>query len=151
MLIIDSREKKWEHIKEYLERNNIPYEVKKLDVGDYFNTEQPGIVIDRKANLQEVCTNLQRGKENISRFTKECKRAYEQKIEFVVLIEGSNCEKVSDVKDWKSKYSDHTGQWLYKEMFRLYLAYKVKWMFCKKNQTAKELIKLLKVGGKDGG
>lgn len=143
MIIVDSREKKWEHIKEYLDRNNIPYEVKKLDVGDYYNTDNPVVVVDRKANLQEVCTNLQKGKENSTRFYKECRRAFDKQLRFIVLVEGTNCRNVSDVKQWTSKYSKHTGQWLYKEMLRLYMAYKVEWMFCKKNESAKKILEII--------
>ena len=85
MIVVDSREKKWEHIRDYFERNNIPYEFPhKLDEGDYVNTENPSVVIDRKANLQEICGNLQVGNGNIIRFTKECRRAYQRHKRFVV-------------------------------------------------------------------
>lgn len=143
MIIVDSREKKWEHIKAYLDRNGIEYEVRKLDVGDYFNTNNPEIVIDRKADLQEVCSNLQNGKENIHRFINECRRARDKKIRFVVLVEGNNCKTLADVKTWKSKYSNHNGIWLYREMLRLFYAYKVEWHFCRKNETAKKIMEIL--------
>lgn len=144
MIIVDTREQKWEHIKNYLERNNIPYKVEKLDVGDYKNTEHPQIVIDRKANLQEVCTNLQNGKENFHRFMKECRRAREQGFEFVVLVEGTNCKEIADAKKWKSKFSKHTGDWLVKQMRNLEYSYQVNWMFCKKNETPRKILELLK-------
>lgn len=143
MLIVDTREKKWEHIKAFFEQNNIEYELRKLDVGDYFNTNNVGVIIDRKANLQEVCSNLQSGKENIHRFINECRRARAENIRFIVLIEGTNCKSLVDVKSWQSKYSKHTGQWLYREMLRLFYAYNVEWMFCKKNKTAQKIIEVL--------
>lgn len=143
MLIVDSREQKWSHIKEYLDRNNIQYEVKKLNVGDYMNTEHPNIVVDRKANLQEVCSNLQSGKENIHRFMKECRRAREKDVELVILVEGTNCKDISDVKLWKSKYTSHTGDWLARQMKTLIYAFNIKWMFCKKNETARKILELL--------
>lgn len=143
MLIVDTREKKWEHIKNHFDKNKIPYEERKLDVGDYFNTDTPGIVIDRKANLQEVCSNLQNGRENIHRFINECRRARSAHIRFIVLIEGNNCKTLADVKLWQSKYTKHTGQWLYREMLRLFYAYQVEWVFCKKNETAKTIMRLL--------
>lgn len=143
MLIVDSREQKWSHIREYLERNNIPYKVEKLDVGDYMNTEHPSIVVDRKANLQEVCTNLQSGKENIHRFMKECRRAKDSGIELVVLVEGTSCRDMADVKQWKSKYTAHTGSWLVKQMRTLTYAFDISWMFCKKNETARKILELL--------
>ena len=80
MIIIDSREKKFEHIKAYFDKHGIPYEVRKLNTGDYFNTDNPSVVVDRKANLQEVCSNLSAGKSNRIRFTDECKRAFAEHI-----------------------------------------------------------------------
>lgn len=143
MIVIDSREKKFDHIKSYFDKNGIEYEIKKLDVGDYMNTEHPNIIVDRKQNLDEVNNNLSRGKNNVSRFTKECRRAFEQKLEFIVLIEGNNYKSVEEVANWSSKYSAHTGRWIQKEMFRLFLAYNVRWMFCRKNETAKKILELL--------
>lgn len=144
MILVDSREKKWSHIQQYFEENGIDYKFPlKLDVGDYFNTDNPTVVIDRKANLQEVCTNLMKGKNNGTRFIKECKRAKEKNIRFIVLIEGTNCKEVADVRQWKSKYSKHTGIWLEREMFLLFMAYKVEWYFCRKDQTAKKILELL--------
>ena len=146
MIIVDTREKSWEHIKSFFDKNGIDYEVKKLDTGDYSNTENPSVLIDRKANLQEVCSNLMKGKENRTRFVKECQRAFSDHVRFIVLIEGTNCKTIADVKGWKSKYSKHTGKWLYDEMFRLFLAYNVEWLFCKKNETGKKILELLEYG-----
>lgn len=144
MIVIDSREKKFSHIEEYLKRNGVPYVFpQKMDVGDYCNTERPGIVIDRKADLQELCSNLSKGKNNHTRFVAECRRAFNQHLRFIVLIEGTNCKNAADVKEWKSKYSSHTGQWLAREMFRLTMAYGVEWEFCRKNETAKRILELL--------
>lgn len=143
MIVIDSREKKFNHIEEYFKAHDVPYEVKKLDTGDYYNTDNPSVIVDRKQNLQEICTNLSKGKENVSRFTRECKRAFEDHIRFVVLIEGTNCRELNQIKDWKSKYSKHTGRWLLGEMFRLTMSYKVEWKLCRKNETAKRILEIL--------
>lgn len=144
MIIVDSREKKWSHIKAYFDKNGIDYEFpKKLDVGDYFNTDNPSVVIDRKASLQELCGNLSKGDGNIIRFTAECRRAKEQKVRFIVLVEGTICKTVKDVGNWKSKYSKHTGKWLADRMFGLTVSYDVEWMFCKKNETAQRILEIL--------
>ena len=47
MIIIDSREKKFEHITAYFDKHGIPYEVRKLNTGDYYNTDNPSVVVDR--------------------------------------------------------------------------------------------------------
>lgn len=143
MILIDSREKKFDHIRDYFKSHDVAYEVIKLDEGDYQNTEHPNITIDRKANLQEICMNLSKGEENIIRFTKECRRAREKQKRFIVLIEGTNIKDISELKSWKSKYSKHTGKWLADKMFQLTITYDVEWMFCTKSQTAKTILRLL--------
>jgi len=143
VILIDTREKKYSHIEEYFKANGIEYEVKKLDVGDYMNTDNPSVVVDRKANLQEICVNLSKGKENYSRFARECKRAFDSRITLIILIEGTKYRDLSEINQWKSKYSKHTGRWLNGEMFRLTMAYGIKWKLCKKNETAKKILELL--------
>lgn len=143
MIIIDSREKHFDHISSYFDKQGVAYEVRKLDTGDYWNTENPTVLIDRKANLQEICSNLSSGKGNIDRFTAECKRAHEEKQRFIVLIEGTNAKSVRDLSGWKSRYSRHTGKWLVDKMFGLTVSYGVEWMFCKTNETAKVILELL--------
>ena len=143
MIIVDSREKKWDHIRTYFEQNGVEYAVRKLDVGDYLNTENSGIVIDRKRDLQELCSNLSKGDANIMRFTREAARAKAQNYRFIVLVEGTNCKATKDVIGWKSKYTKHSGRWLNDKMFNLTLSYGVEWMFCRTNETAKKILELV--------
>lgn len=144
MIIVDSREKKWEHIRDYFDRNGIPYDFPhKLDEGDYLNTENPSVVVDRKANLQEICGNLSKGNGNIVRFVKECKRAHDRHMRFVVLIEGTSVQNVRDLKGWKSEYGRFTGQWLAEKMFNLTVSYDVEWVFCKRNKTAEKILEIV--------
>ena len=143
MIIVDSREKKWEHIRNYFEQSNIPYKDRiKLDVGDYFNPDYPYVVVDRKCGLQEVCNNLSRGKENYHRFLKECRRAHERRMKLIVLIEGTKMKKLDEVINWHSQFSTHTGSWLLHEMQHLSTMYRVEWCFCQKKNTAEEILRL---------
>lgn len=146
MIIVDTREQKWDHIRDYFDRNGIEYVIQKLDEGDYLNTDCPVVVIDRKANLQEIATNLSSGKGNIIRFVKECRRAQEKKMRFIVLIEGTSCQTMKDVATWQSKYTKQTGKWLTDKMFNLTVSYDVEWMFCKKNETARKILEVLEYG-----
>lgn len=148
MIIVDTREKKWEHIRAYFEQNGIEYTVRKLDVGDYFNPDNGGVVIDRKANLEELCSNLSRGEGNIMRFTREAARAKQANIRLIVLIEGTNCREPKDVIGWQSKYSKHSGRWLNDKMFNLTISYGTEWMFCRKNETARKILEELEHGKK---
>ena len=84
IILVDSREQKWSHIKLYLKQNNIPYEIKSLDFGDYsfripkiesLNVEEQSfekeIAIERKNSLSEISGNFTRGRD---RFKREFKR-----------------------------------------------------------------------------
>ena len=143
MIIVDSREKKWEHIRDYFDKHDVPYEFPhKLDEGDYLNTDNPSVVIDRKASVDEICGNLCRGSGNIVRFTKECRRAHDRHMRFVVLIEGTNIRNVNDVKTWKSKYTKVTGAMLVDKMFALTVTYGVEWVFCRKSETAQKILEI---------
>ena len=144
MLIVDTREKRWKHIEEYLYCHNIEYKIQKLDIGDYMLTENPHISIDRKANLDEISSNLMSGQGNYHRFLKEVKRAKLSGVRLIILIEGTNCKCVEDVKLWRSKYSNITGGWLFRQMKNLSYGYGVEWRFCRSNQTAKTILNLLK-------
>ena len=69
VVLVDSREKQNSHILEYFKKNGIPYQVSKLDFGDYsfmipasaagediyFHRD---IVVERKASLEELSGNL---------------------------------------------------------------------------------------------
>lgn len=148
VLLVDSREK-WTqggsrdaHIREYLDRHEIPYLVQKLDVGDY---ALPGgrVVVDRKQNLDEVGKNLLNPADS-ARFLREVRRAYAQRLSLVVLVEhGSNIRNLDDVKAWRSKWTGVSGYLLARQMRKLTLAYKVRWEFCHKRSTAKRIIEIL--------
>lgn len=88
--IVDTRENKWHHIKDFLEENNIPYIVQKLDVGDYsfylpnypeLNMDNK-IIVERKSGLSELAGNFTSGRE---RFKREFERMEEgQKVHLLV-------------------------------------------------------------------
>lgn len=145
---VDSREK-WTqpgntdtHIKDYLEKHKIPFVVRKLDVGDY-TYDGANVAIDRKQNLDEVARNLT-NRSDSSRFWREVRRAYQQGIQLVVLVEsGPSVLSIRDVSKWKSQYSQVTGRSVQTEMIRLEQAYRVRWAFCSKRSTAKRIIEIL--------
>lgn len=77
LIIIDSREKKKDHITFFFDKNNINYRIQKLDTGDYSfiykNKDYTDTFsIDRKANVDELIGNLCE-----KRFVNELKRALE--------------------------------------------------------------------------
>lgn len=142
MIIIDSRERQFKHITDYFDVYGIPYKTEKLETGDYQNTDNPSVLVDRKADLEEVNNNLSKGKSKHSRFVRECKRAFDNKQRLIVLIEGTNYRSVEEIKTWESKYSTHTGRWLANEMFKLTMAFGVEWQFCRKNVTPQRILEI---------
>lgn len=145
-IIIDSREKKCDHIKAWFEKNGIEYSVQKLDVGDFMFPDNPSVSVDRKQNLSELSKNLMNKKDH-SRFWKEVRRAKESGIQLYVLCEhGGKIKSIKDVSQWHDKYSGVDGRTLMNEIFRVHIAYGVEFLFCDKRCTAKKIIEILKQG-----
>lgn len=150
MLIVDSREK-WtqsgnadRHLKSYFDRHGIEYRVQALDVGDYM-LEGGKISIDRKQNLDELAKNLTNRADH-ARFMREVRRAYAARITLIVLIEQRGIKGTNDVLRWRSKHSPVTGAALVREMFRIQMAYGVKFLFCDKLSTGRRIMEILKGG-----
>lgn len=90
VIIVDSREQKWKHIKDFLDKKGIKYKVEKLDVGDYtfklpnypeLNMDNK-FIIERKASLDELAGNFTKGRD---RFAREFERLKdEQKIHLLL-------------------------------------------------------------------
>lgn len=142
MIICDTREKKWEHIKKYFLYHNIRFDVKKLDYGDYADSDNPTFIIDRKRNLDEVAQNL--CSPDSSRFWREIRGAHKNGIKLAILIEhGGQYRSVMDCATWRSKYSRLTGQRLVENMLRVAYAYDVEWIFCDKRSTGRIILEQL--------
>lgn len=145
-IIVDSREKKCEHIKRWFEKNCVDYEVKKLDVGDYMFPDNPTVSVDRKQNLSELSRNLT-NKADHSRFWKEVRRAREQGVKLYILCEhGGKIKSIQDVALWDDKYSGVNGRYLMDEIYRVHISYGVEFVFCDKRCTAKKIIEILQNG-----
>lgn len=157
-IICDTREKKNGHILEYFDKNGIDYVVKKLDTADYQlcreqSLKNPAdsscvegkadIVIDRKQNLEELARNLT-NKGDKSRFWKEVRRSFRDKIKMIVLCEHSrNITCIEDVGNWHSKFSPVSGKALRDEMYRVHISYGIEFLFCDKKNTGKRIVELL--------
>ena len=148
-IIIDSREKKCDHIKEWFAKNGVRYEVKKLDVGDFMIEGNEKISVDRKQNLSELSKNLT-NKADHSRFWKEVRRAREQGIKLYILCEhGGKIKSIQDVAQWHDKYSGVDGRNLMNEIYRVHIAYGVEFLFCDKRCTASRIIEILRSGNNE--
>ena len=113
VVVVDSREKKQNHLTDWFDKKKIPYITKALDNGDYNfylpMNEKLGIPRDlwfthdlffeRKANLTELAGNLTKGR---ARFEEEL--ATSKALEKYLIIENANYADVVN-GNYKSDYS----------------------------------------------
>lgn len=161
---IDSREKARaiKKIVAEFDRQGISHPVSKLMVGDYMNYDNPRLIIDRKQNLSELCSNVCTDHE---RFRRELLLAQGNEIRLVFLVEhGKGIGSLQDVvwwdnpRKWKRIRDPDTGKWkeietkamqgetLYKILRTQERKYGCKFLFCEKDQTGSEIIRILRQG-----
>lgn len=163
---IDTREhaNEYKRIAGQFDKLGIKHFRSKLYVGDYQSLDNGRLVIDRKKDLLEVCSNVC---QQHKRFVDEAKRAMDTGIKLVVLVEhGKGVQSIEDVYFWENprskimeirmingrprkvkKYPQATnGDTLCKIMLTLSKKYGVEWHFCDKRNTGKRIAELLAGG-----
>jgi ERCC4-type nuclease len=150
MLIVDSNEK-WtqpgsrdKHLRNYFDRHGIMWRRERLNVGDYM-LDGGKISVDRKYGLEELSKNLTNQDDNI-RFMAEIRRAYEAGIKLVFLVEQHGINSRDDVAAWRSEITGVSGTRLLKEMFRLEMAYGIRFFFCDKRRCGRRIMEILTTG-----
>lgn len=148
IIVEDSRQKKGMHELKHahfeqmgvrLIRNMLPF-------GDY--ALPPSISIDTKANMEEIASNI--GTDH-KRFKNECIAAKEAGCQLIILVENTNgIASVSDVHKWVNPELVYrpraiTGERLQKAMMTMSERYGVRFEFCKPEEAAERIIKLLGV------
>lgn len=160
-IFIDSREKQRaiRKIVTEFDKQGIRHISTKLFVGDYMNLDNPRLIIDRKQNLTELCSNVC---QDHARFRRELLLAKENDIQLVILVEhGKGIRQLSDViwwenpRRWKRRKNPETGRWeeietkamqgetLYKILCTQERKYGVRFLFCEKEETGREIIRIL--------
>ena len=157
---IDSREKARaiKNIVAEFDRQGITHPVSKLMVGDYMNYDNPRLIIDRKQNLSELCSNVC---QDHDRFRRELILAQKNEIQLVFLVEhGKGIENLQDVIWWdnprrfkriKNKSGTREdvetkaiqGETLYKILCTQERKYGCRFLFCDKKDTGKRIIEIL--------
>lgn len=160
---IDSREKARaiKNIVAEFDRQGITHPVSKLMVGDYMNYDNPRLIIDRKQNLSELCSNVC---QDHDRFRRELVMAQKNEIQLVFLVEhGKGIENLQDVIWWDNprrfkRIKNKSGRWetvetkamqgetLYKILCTQERKYGCCFLFCDKKDTGKEIIRILRDG-----
>ena len=145
---VDTREKARaiEGIIKEFDKQGVTHFSSKLYVGDYVNLENSFLVVDRKQNLLEVCSNVCQQHE---RFINEIKRANAAGIKIIFLVEyNRNIKSLEDVRNWvnprlKESPLAVSGERLYKILSTLERKYGVEFQFCDKRNTGKRIIEIL--------
>ena len=162
LIFIDSREKQRaiRNIVNEFQKQGVKFVTNKLYVGDYQSAENPGIVVDRKQNLNEICQNVC---QDHDRFRRELTRAQDAGMKIVILIEhGKDITCLEDIIFWENprgtvrkkvngkwqtiKTKATTGETLYKILTTLQEKYGCEFQFCTKEETGKKIVEIL--GGK---
>lgn len=160
---IDSREKAKaiQKILAEFQKSGVNYFSSKLMVGDYMNLDNPRLIIDRKQNLQELCSNVCQQHE---RFKNELMKAMQAHIQLIILVEhGPDIRSLEDIYFWKNprkheirwKWKDGKkeryivsakavdGNQLYKSLCTIRDRYHVQFEFCEKKDTGKRIMEIL--------
>lgn len=166
-ILVDTREKDNEYVLKDFDRLEYTYKQQKLDEGDYQSSFNPNCVIDLKNGIFEVQKNIAGGKHERERFMNEVQRCIEKGKKLIVLVRDEWVYGLKGVQYWKSPtheyfdkmtqrwidkpYTKVSGKFVMKVMERYTRDYGVEWRFCKRKDTATEIVKLLNYnGGKIG-
>lgn len=148
---IDTREHKFElaRIQRQIEKQGVKTINSKLYVGDYQSFDNPRLVIDRKKDLCELCTNVCQQHE---RFRRELIRAQDAGINLIILVEhGEDIQSLEDVFFWDNPRLMQSpkatnGNALYRSLLTIRDRYSVRFEFCDKRHTGEKIVELLKNG-----
>lgn len=146
IIYADTRQKDGKHTKkhEQIEKLGYTLEHKALSIGDYMLEGKDNISIDTKQNLDEIASNVF---DESGRFMREVRKAYQNKVKLIVLIEqGGKIKSIEDVPQWNSKHSKITGRGLSNRLFRIHVAYGTEFLFCDKRVAGKRIVELLEGG-----
>ena len=149
VIIVDTREKPRAIVRILAEfdRQGVKVVRRALNFADYCNPEKPGIVIDRKQNLNEVVNNVVHER---PRFLREIDRCTRAGCHMIVLVEHSpQVRSLDDVMRWKNprlKVSPLavSGERLFRILKAMESRYGIEWQFCSKQQTGKRIIEMLR-------
>ena len=148
---VDTREKERaiQKIIAEFDKQGVQHFSSKLPFGDYICMDNAKLSIDRKQNLQELCGNVC---QQHDRFKRELERAQQYGIKLVILCEhGRGIKSLEDVKSWvnpRLKVSPLavSGERLHRILSTMSKKYNVDFVFCEKQNTGKEIIRILSEG-----
>ena len=138
----DTRDKKDEYITKYFDSHDIKYIRNKLYSGDVKLLNSTRVIVDLKANVEEIAHNICNSKEH-ARILQEIKRAKEIKCEqFIFLIKDDKIKTSNDLNNWVSDRTKVKGSTLYKAMCTMSKRYGCKFIFTTKENAPIKLLEL---------
>jgi hypothetical protein len=162
-ILVDTREKDNAYVLKDFKKLEYNYKEIKLDEGDYQSSFNPNCVIDLKNGLHEVQANIAGTKKERARFMREVQRCADKNKKLIVLVREEVIYNIYGVQFWKSPthevydkqkkvwidkpYTKVSGKFLMKVMERFERDYGIEWHFCKRKDTAAEIVKLLNWNG----
>lgn len=153
MIIVDTREKENRHIIDFFKRYKIPYMITKLDYGDYFNTENINVVVERKFSIGEIAHNI--CSSDHERFIREIERCNAEKLKMYIVIT-STIEDLEALEKWNATPTEneknHTkvkGSTLAKAIRTIQQKYGVEFRFVKKSLVAWAIYNILTTKDKE--
>ena len=152
-VLADTREQVWDHVKDALEAAGCPVERGKLDQGDYTAfvpmsafpgfqdvegtySLQDEVVVERKANLDEIAGNFTTGRD---RFEREFIRAKSKGIKVFLLIENASWADILS-HNYRSQLSPKS---LMGSLLSWQAKYNVSIVFCRPEETGRILYSTL--------
>ena len=141
---MDTRNQKDKYVTDYFDKHNIKWIRNKLYSGDVKLLNDTRVIIDLKANIEEIAHNLCNTQEHL-RIRKEIDRAREiQCEEFIFLIKDDKIKSIEDLQNWTSKRTKVTGKTLCKVMQTMKERYGVRFIICPRKDMGRKITELLK-------
>ena len=140
-VVCDSREQVNGHVTAWLDKNGISHQSRALETGDYTAmldgyTFEDEVVIERKANLDEIAGNFTTGRE---RFEREMIRAKARGMKLFLVVENATWTDIF-LHNYRSRLEPKS---LFASLMSWQAEYNLTVIFCKPSETAQILYSTL--------
>ena len=142
---MDTRNQKDNYVTNYLDKHDIKWIRNKLYAGDVKLLNDTKVIIDLKANIEEIAHNLCNTQEH-ERIKRELERAKEIGCQDFVFLIKSNIKSADDLINWTSTKTRVKGSVLIKVMSTMKERYGCRFIFTTRANAPKKILELL--GGK---
>lgn len=139
---MDTRNQKDNYVTDYFDKHGIKWIRNKLYAGDVKLLNDTRIIIDLKANIEEIAHNLCNTQEHL-RIKKELQKAKEIRCEEFIFLIKSNIKSVDDLINWTSTKTKVKGSVLVKVMSTMKERYGCRFIFTTRANAPKKIIELL--------